>query len=145
MSQRDWKHMRDLIELQERMNQLFETTQRRPVDELSPEADWDPAADVSETVEGIVIKIDLPEVSPEAIEVRVDGNQLIVSGERGEGVKPERYLRRERGVGHFARSFTLPEVIDRERIEAVCRDGVLRLLLPRRAGAQSRMIDVEVK
>jgi HSP20 family protein len=147
MKQRDANQLRDLVELQERMNRLFDFTRGRGDDELGQGADWAPPADIYETPEAIVVKLELPEVDQRGIDVRVDEGRLLIRGERrlGEEVRREDYLRIERAYGSFARSFALPETVDRERIEAAYRDGVLRLTLPKRAQAGQRSVTIQVK
>lgn len=151
MNQNEWMQLRELRELQERMNRFFEETRHREVArddaEWGHESDWTPPVDIYECDEGIVLKIDLPEVDQRDVNVRVDGSRLIISGERkaDPAAKRERYYRIERGQGRFARAFTMPDAVDRERIEASYREGVLRLLLPRRSEVKPRTIDIQVR
>ena len=151
MHQNEWTQLRELRELQERMNRFFEETRHREAArddaECGQESDWTPPVDIYESDEGIVLKIDLPEVDQRDVNVRVDGSRLIISGERkvDPTVKRERYYRIERGYGRFARAFTLPEAVDRDRIVASYREGVLRLVLPRRTEEQQRTINIQVR
>ena len=151
MSQQAWNQLRDLMELQERMSRLFdhslERGEGRADGEPAGAADWVPPADIFETKTEFVVKLELPEVSQSDIDVRLDENRLVISGERrltGEA-KREDYHRIERGYGRFARSFTLPDKIDRERIEASYRDGVLRLTLPKREEHRPKSVSIQVK
>ena len=151
MNQNEWTQLRELRELQERMNRFFEETRHREAArddaDWGQESDWTPPVDIFESDEGIVLKIDLPEVDQRDVNVRVDGSRLIISGERkvDPTVKRERYYRIERGYGRFARAFTLPEAVDRDRIVASYREGVLRLVLPRRTEEQQRTINIQVR
>jgi HSP20 family protein len=79
-------------------------------------------------------------------EVRLENNVLTLSGERkldGE-VKRESYHRVERTYGSFTRSFTLPTVVDQEKIKAEYRDGVLRVTLPKREESKPKQISIAV-
>ena len=144
--------IRDLVTLQERMNRLFEEAAVRRQGggeeegrDLSMErADWYPAADVFESEADFVVALDLPGVERGALKVDLDEDRLTVSGERrAEGGEVVR--RAERPAGRFARSFTLPSVVDRDRITADYKDGVLRLRLPKRVEPQERRVQIKVQ
>ncbi len=154
MSQRDWSQIRDLVDLQDRMNRLLDyTTERsrggRPggEDDLSQASDWIPLADVFESGAALVIKLEVPEIDRNEIDVRVTENKLVISGQRQmtDEVKRENYYRIERSYGRFSRSFALPETVDRDRIEASYQNGILRVTLPRRDDWEPRSVTVEVK
>ncbi|HEV2765740.1 MAG TPA: Hsp20/alpha crystallin family protein [Pyrinomonadaceae bacterium] len=144
--------LRDLVTLQDRMNRLFEEAAVRQQGgreederELTTErADWHPAADVFEGEADFVVALDLPGVERGALKVDLDEDRLTVSGERR--AEDGQTLRRsERPAGRFARSFTLPSVVDRGRITADYKDGVLRLRLPKRVEQQSRRVEIKVQ
>jgi len=75
-----------------------------------------------------------------------DGNVLTLRGDRrfDSEVKKESYHRVERSYGSFTRSFTLPSVVDTERIKAEYKDGVLRMTLPKKEEAKPRQISISV-
>ncbi len=140
--------VRDLFTLQDRMNRLFEEAARRGGESEAEgeieRADWIPAADVYEDERGFVITLDLPGLRRDSLEVNLDDGRLNIRGERPprEGVQ----LRRgERPHGRFARSFTLPEAVDRHAITADYKDGVLTLHLPRRAAPKEQRVKIDIK
>lgn len=152
-----WNPIRDLVTLQERMNRLFEEAAVRrqgPRDDEEgrgvlrmEHADWHPAADVFETEGDYVVALDLPGVERAALSVNLDEDRLTISGDRqAEGGAPEgaSVRRAERPAGRFARSFTLPAVVDRERITADYKDGVLFVTLPKRVEQQARRVEIKV-
>lgn len=151
MNQSDYLQLRELRDLQERMNRFFEEARGREAArddaEWAQGVDWTPPVDIYESDGQIILKMDLPEVEQKGIDIRVDGDRLLISGDRrmDEGVRRENCYRIERRYGRFARSFTLPEAVDRDRIEASYRDGVLRLVLPRSVEKRARTISVKVK
>lgn len=126
MAMTRWDPIRELLNLQERMNQLLEQSRAWPRGEEAVTAAWTPAVDIYETGEAIVLRADLPGVKRNDIDVQVRDNMLILKGER-KFEKEENYLRVERSYGAFHRSFTLPAVVQQDRIRAVLKDGVLEL------------------
>ena len=151
MARHMWGPMRDLVTLQERMNRLFEDAghrHERQGEETESEierADWFPAADVYETDEEFTIALDLPGIERERLDVGLDEDSLTIRGERAP-FAPEGATRRrtERPSGRFLRKFTLPDVVDRERVAADYKDGVLRLHLPKRKEPRARRLEIKV-
>ena len=143
-----WDPIRDLLSIQDRMNRLFEQTLSRSRTEegISPST-WSPAMDIYETPEAIVMKADLPGLTREDIEIEIRDNALTIKGERrfAKDVQQENYLRIERAYGAFQRSFTLPATVQREKIRAIFRDGVLELLLPKAGEAKPKKIAIDVR
>jgi HSP20 family protein len=94
---------------------------------------WTPLADVYETPEAFVIHVDLPGLREDDLEVHVDGDQVVLRGERRplEKTRPESFHRMERSYGLFTRSFQLTAEVDADRVTAQFRDGLLRLELPK--------------
>jgi HSP20 family protein len=94
---------------------------------------WRPAANISETDKEYVIKAELPEVKKEDIDIRLADGVITISGERKyeKEHKDENDLRVESFYGTFARSFSLPDNVDAEKISAECKDGVLRVRIPK--------------
>jgi HSP20 family protein len=107
---------------------------------------WTPAVDIYETDNEVVVKADLPEVDEKKIDIHVENNVMVLKGERelSKETSEENYLRVERRYGSFTRSFTLPSNIDSGRIAAKYRDGVLRVVLPKREESKPRQISIEV-
>jgi HSP20 family protein len=95
----------------------------------------------------IVLKVDLPEVTQDEIDIRVEGNTLTFQGERRfiKETSEENYIQIERPYGTFRRTFNLPRMIDQERIKASYKDGVLQIILPRKQEIQPKQIVVRPK
>jgi HSP20 family molecular chaperone IbpA len=100
-----------------------------------------PRVDVHETSDAYVVTADLPGVSESALDVTLEKDQLTIEG-RVEPVRRESHRLRlaESAGGGFVRSFALPDGIDRERIAATVKNGVLRLTLPKSAAVRPRKI-----
>jgi HSP20 family protein len=143
-----WTPFRELTTMQERMNKLFEDVMKSPhrSDEGLSNPNWAPAVDIYETDKEIVMKAELPEMQEKDIEIKVEDNILILSGERRmeKEVKEENYHRIERAYGSFNRSFTLPRTVDRENIKASYKDGVLKVLLPKKEEVKPKQIKIDV-
>ena len=144
-----WSPVRELSTMQERMNKLFEDVMRSPdrrADEGFAVAAWAPAVDIYETDKEIVLKAELPEMQEKDISIKIEDNILVVSGERRmeKEVKEENYHRIERSYGNFHRSFTLPPTVDRESIKASYKDGVLKVVLPKKEEVKPKQIKIDV-
>jgi HSP20 family protein len=143
-----WDPFRDLLGLQERMNRLFDDSVRnvRQGDEALSTSVWTPPVDIYETENEVIVKAELPEVNQKDIEIQVENNTLTLRGERkfDKEVKQENFHRIERSYGTFARSFTLPATIDQEKIRADYKDGILRVVMPKREETKPKQIKVAV-
>lgn len=142
-----WEPFRDLMVMQDRMTRLIDETLSRIMKEEVGKGVWSPPVDILERGSEVVLKIDLPGVSQSDIEVRVEENTLIIQGERRfiKEALDENYIQIERPYGTFRRTFNIPRVIDQENIKASSRDGVLRVILPKRQEAQLKQVLVESK
>ena len=109
------------------------------------ELDWNPSVDVSESDDEIVVKAEIPGVSPEDMEISIDDNHLIISGEKKQEseVKDKNYYRVERSYGSFRRSLALPSGADVDSIKASSKDGVLSVCIPKSNDRKSRKIEIE--
>jgi HSP20 family protein len=104
-----------------------------------------PDFDVKETKDAIVFKADLPGVEIKDLDIKLMNNRLTISGKKEEEKeeKTDTFYRRERSSGSFTRSFTLPEGVDADRIEAELKSGVLCLTLPKKPEAQPKQVSVK--
>ena len=146
-----WEPFRDLVGLQERMNRLFHDSYRGASRETGEDdwalgGSWAPAVDIFEHEGNIVLKAELPGVDSKDVDILVENNVLTLRGERkfDNEVKRESYHRVERSYGAFSRSFTLPTVVDTDKIKAEFNEGVLRVTLPKREEAKPKQISISV-
>lgn len=105
---------------------------------------WRPLTDVVETAEGIMLMMEMPGVVADDVDITLERRVLTVRG-RGSSPQPDRFrlVHLEFEPGDYERSFVLSEDFDAARIEAVLKDGVLTLRLPRAAEAQPSKIQVK--
>ena len=110
-----------------------------------PSLEFAPAFEIKEDKDGYVFTSDLPGVAEKDIEVSRTGNRLTISGKREaeHEEKTDTYYARERSYGSFARSFTLPDGVDGEHIRADLKDGVLRVVVPKKPEAQPQKISIK--
>ena len=127
----------------------IQDTEKREVAETGAERTRDrlafvPRADVYETNEGITVVADMPGVDENSVDITLEQNVLTINGyvelEQPEGLN---LAYAEYQVGDYQRAFTLSDQIDREGIEAMVKDGVLRLYLPKVTEAQRRKIAIK--
>jgi HSP20 family protein len=138
--------------VQDRMNRVFDEAFRGAAGRTAGEEEWAlggawaPAVDIYEHDGNLVLKAELPGIDPKDVDVRVENNVLTLQGERKfeSEVKREQYHRVERAYGTFSRSFTLPNVVDNDKIKAEFKDGLLRVVLPKREEAKPKQISIAV-
>ena len=108
-----------------------------------------PAVNITDNRDAYKVSLAVPGLKKDDFKIDVDGNILTISSEKEESneEKDSRFTRREYSYSSFSRSFTLPEEVNREKIEATYEDGVLKLSLPKKEEvkkvAASRHISVK--
>lgn len=143
-----WEPLKDLVTLQDRMNQIFTDSFKSTLDEEGRLIqEWVPAVDIYEDQEGIELYAELPGMEMKEIEVKVANNTLQVKGEKKlkNQEKKDHYHRVERVFGRFIRSFALPNTVDQEKIKAKYEAGVLTVTLPKREETKPKNITVEIR
>ena len=139
---------RDLSTLQDRMNRIFRESfsPERP-DEALTTSNFAPPVDVYEDEHNISLKIEVPGIDEKDINVSIENNTLTVHGERRfeKDEKEENFHRVERMYGSFTRSFTLPNTVDSDQVNAHYEKGVLKIRLAKKAEAKPKLIKVNVE
>ncbi len=97
-----------------------------------------PAVNIVENKEDYMVSLAVPGMKKEDFNIDVEGNMLTISSEKEESKeeKEDKYTRKEYNYSSFSRSFTLPDEVNKEKIEAKYVDGVLKLMLPKREEAK---------
>ena len=125
-------------------NTMNRTHDVRRVEQSRQAETYVPAVDILEREDGLVLMADMPGVASDDVEIQYEQGVLTIHGRvRPPRETPGRYLVREYGTGDYLRSFTLGEGIDIDKIEAVCRNGVLELRLPKAEALKPRRIEVK--
>ncbi len=131
-----WDPFRELDELYERVNTLWQSGLGGALDQ------WSPLADVEETDDAYNVEIDLPGVAREDADIQLDDRRLTVSGDIEEKERKGILHRRTRRVGRFHFSVTLPGEVDADNVSAQLHDGVLVVRVPKATAARPRRIAV---
>ena len=121
-----WDPFGELSELRSRFDRLFG-------DMLDGhERSWTPAIDVERDNGNLVVRADIPGITPDEVKIEVEDDILTVSGghEEGHEHKDKQYMRRERRYGSFMRSVALPAGVDPKHIKARTKDGVVEVMIP---------------
>ena len=123
---------------------LFEDAVTRLMTEPRGSRPWSPAVDIVETENELVVKADLPDVKTEDISVHVENQTLTIKGERKfeKNENARGYHRIERSYGNFVRSFAVPSTVDTENVQADYKNGVLTVILAKKAAAKPRQIKI---
>lgn len=141
-----WDPFRDLLTLQNRINQaLSDSPSHWAADDAY--GAWAPPVDIFEKGDDLIIRAELAGVRRDDIDVRVEENMLVLSGERkkDEELEEGKAYRVERTFGPFTRRFALPTTVDPTRISARYVDGLLDVTLPKSEKAKPRKIAIDLE
>ncbi len=144
-----WQPYREMEEMGRRFEDLFGRPflpalwRRFPLEEMV----WSPAIDVLEKEDKFVVKVELPGVKEEDVDVSVAGDMLTISGEKQaeSEVKKKGYYYSESSYGSFSRSITMPSTVDAGKFEASYDKGVLEITLPKAPEVKPKKIKVAGK
>ena len=140
-----WNPVQDLDVMQNRLSDaFFRSTVANGYNADSP---WEPVADTIEDEKEYHVALELPGLKREDIDVKVDGEWLLVSGERKLPAddSKRKYRRIERFYGNFSRRFRIPENADRSKVSAEFRDGLLQVSIAKKEEAQPKLIEIKIK
>jgi len=144
-----WDPFRDILTLRDRMDRLFDDSLARlkGTEEDVAHSAWSPAVDIYETVDNLVINVEIPGMNKDDITVEVKNNTLCLKGERKfeKDVKEENYHRIERSYGAFYRVFSLPANINQNKVKASYKNGVLEISIPKEEKSKPKQVSVDVE
>jgi len=133
----------ELEELRDQFNRVFNQVQNKQVKELA----FTPVVNTREADDAYYIEVELPGVNKEDINIDVDDNTLTISGERKlkDEQKDSSFYKVESLYGKFERSFSLPEDVDSDKIEAASKNGVLEIKIPKVVKVEKSPKKIEIK
>lgn len=141
---RPWRPFRELEEMERLLESPFRWWWRRlPAEQMA----WAPSVDMYEKEDSFMVRVELPGVKKEDIDISVTGDTLAIKGERKPpaDVKEEEYQCCEVCYGSFSRSITMLAVVDAGKIEASYGDGILEIRLPKAKEAKPARIQIKAK
>lgn len=137
---------RDMEDIFNNFNRQLSTNAHRDISQDTHHvANWSPRADIVESEKEFLIKVELPEVEKEDVKVTINDGVLNISGERKveKEEKDKIFHRIERFYGRFDRSFTLPENVKQDDIDADFKGGILSLHLEKTEKSKPKSIEVK--
>uniref|UniRef100_A0A7C4XL07 Hsp20/alpha crystallin family protein n=1 Tax=candidate division WOR-3 bacterium TaxID=2052148 RepID=A0A7C4XL07_UNCW3 len=140
-----WEPFRNLARLEDDFDALMDSLFDRF--KLTFDGNWYPAVDVVENDGNLEIKAEIPGIKKEDLKISITDNILTISGEKKKEseTKDKHYHRIERYYGSFCRTIPLPEGVDRDKVKASYKDGVLTVTLPKPESMKTKEIEVEIK
>ena len=132
-----------LTQLQQHLDELFRMDGSSSIRALSGGAF--PAVNVGSTPDAVEVIAFVPGVDPKALQITMDKGLLVISGERTDNNEREDGVStyaQERFAGQFRRAISLPDDVDPNRVDATCRDGIVRVSVAKRESAKPRQITV---
>jgi HSP20 family protein len=132
--------------LRDQINRLFDDVAQPRGEGAQPAGNrmWAPLVDVSENENEMIVRLDLPGVDRDSVDVQLTGDTLVIRGERRfERREGEGYIHLERPFGTFQRSFNLAVPVQSDKVSASYKDGVLTVSLPKQEVVKPRKIQVQ--
>jgi HSP20 family protein len=143
-----WTPGRDLIGIQEEMNRLFNNFFGAPRKIEDTELlHWNPRVNIAETEDRFEVSAELPGLKKDDVNIEIKDHVLTFTGEKklNAETKEKNVHLFERAYGRFCRTFSLPDNVSVDQIEAQFEDGVLRIDIPKTEEAKPKQIAVKVK
>lgn len=129
--------------MKDKQDKSLEKVNREEMDPVRNERTYVPVTDIYEKDDAILVRCDMPGVTQDQIDIHLDNYELEITGKQAVAV-PEGHdlLVGEYDTGIFKRKFSIPQLIDRDKIRARLHNGVLDIELPKAAQAQPRRIEI---
>ena len=140
-----WSPAREIASLQQGINRLFEDVFSQPGGyDSDAMVAWRPPVDIVDTREAILIFAEIPGVDKDDVTIEVKDNVLTIQGERGvdKSIGNGSYYRSERIFGKFGRSFALPTMVRTDNIKASCKNGILKITIPKPGDEKPRRVSI---
>ncbi len=116
-------------------------------DPLRTRSNWKPEIDIKESGKSFSITADIAGLNKKDVKININGDQLTISGERKEDIdnSDSHYHFRERSIGEFSRSFNLPKSVNKEKINAHFKNGILSIKLEKHKDIAPETKEIEIK
>ena len=140
--------MREFENMRSEMDRFWESFfVGKPRKRVHEEGHWLPSVDVSETKNDVVVKVELPGMNPKDLDISLSDGSIVIKGEKKQEKeqKEENYHMVERSYGAFSRSVRLLQEMQGDKIVAKCKDGVLKITLPKSEKAKAKEIKIKAE
>ena len=106
---------------------------------------WEPAIDLIDKKDKLIAKVELPGAEKKDVKLSLTDNSLTIQGvvKKDEEIKKEDYYFRERAYGNYARTISLPTEVDKDKISAKFKNGILEITMPKKPEVQPKEITIE--
>ncbi|MGC8976748.1 MAG: Hsp20/alpha crystallin family protein [Candidatus Ratteibacteria bacterium] len=140
-----WNPIKEVLDLRDDFDRLIDKFFSRDFDIWEGPRPFD--VDIYQDAENVVIKAEIPGMNKEDINVSLTEDTVTISAKKTEEkkVEKENYLRKEIRTGSFSRSFTLPCAVDREKVKATYKNGILEIVLPKSEKEKAKEVKVEIE
>ncbi|RJR33681.1 MAG: Hsp20/alpha crystallin family protein [Desulfobacteraceae bacterium] len=142
-----WRRFQEFGSLRLEMDDMWKSFLGEIADHRPRTEKWIPSMDITEKEDHILVAVELPGLEPGDVDIRITGDLLKIQGEkkREEVVEPEnRCCCREIRSGAFHRTFRLPSDVQGENVNAVFKNGVLKMFLPKTKASERKRIRIPV-
>lgn len=138
--------LQDVAVLQNRLNSIFNDFGRPDFGDDLVSGSFIPAVDIYEDAQKLVLKLEVPGIKQDDLQIHIEDQTLTIKGERRfeSDEKEENFHRIERRYGSFVRNFSLPQTVDSGNVTANYDAGVLSISLPKKAEAKPRQVKIAI-
>ncbi|MDS3860910.1 Hsp20/alpha crystallin family protein [Thermosynechococcaceae cyanobacterium BACA0444] len=139
-----WQPFREIDEMQRELNRIFDSLSSSQTDGVG--LAFSPKAELTETPEAYELRLELPGIKSEDLDIQATASAISISGERKSETKVEEggMTRTEFHYGKFQRVIPLPGRVDHQNVAADYKDGILRLTLPKAEEEKNKVIRVSL-
>jgi HSP20 family protein len=140
-----WNPIKEMLDLRDDFDRFIDRFFSKDFEIWEGQREFN--VDIYEDADNIVIKAEIPGVNKEDISVSLTDDTVTISGKKTEEkkIEKENYYRKEIRTGSFSRSFTLPCAVDREKVKATYKNGVLEIVLPKSEKEKAKEVKIEVE
>jgi HSP20 family protein len=140
-------HKREMDNIRKELDEFFDRWFENLADIPQGNREWKPCLDVSEARDEIVVRVELPGLEAEDLDISVRGHLLTIKGNkrREECLQDELFRCVERLYGSFSRTIELPYIVDADRISATFKNGILTVTMPKWSNKNHEQRTIQVK
>jgi HSP20 family protein len=139
---RYWQPWREMESLSRQIDQIFDEL----VSTATPESVWSPAIELKDAGDMLVLRVQLPGIDANALDIQVAKQGVSISGEQHREQKTEEqgYFKSEFRYGKFRRVVPLPVAVENDKVQAAYKDGILTLTLPKVTEVRNKVVKVNL-